>query len=141
MSLKNQMIIIVLCFFLSFFYMRGFILGIKLYQLNKSSYKKRKKKENFKTWLFYLLYKEEIPKALLVLYYFVLFIHPAGLIACIFVSIIVPALDIGGMLATDIAAFDAIWMFVIALLFWSPKREYAYERWITRKRGQKRKKK
>ena len=76
MSLKNQIVVIFLCFLVSFIYIRGFLYGIKRYQLNNSAYKKRKKGETFKEWLFYIRYKEEIPKILRVLYYSVLIIHP-----------------------------------------------------------------
>jgi len=140
MSLKNQIVVVLLCFLISFLDVRGFLYGIKRYQLNNSAYKKRKKGETFKEWLFYSRYKEEIPKILRVLYYTVLIIHPVCLIACLFTYIIILPWNIGGILATAIAGFDVVWMLVIALLFWSPGRDYAYERWITKKRGQKRNK-
>lgn len=141
MSLKNQIVVIFLCFLVSFIYIRGFLYGIKRYQLNNSAYKKRKKGETFKEWLFYIRYKEEIPKILRVLYYSVLIIHPTCLIACLFAYIIRLPLNIGRILATAIAGLDAAWMLVIALLFWSPGPDYAYERWIIKKRGQKQNKK
>ena len=43
MSIERQIILLVLSELLSFIYFRGFIVGIKFYQLNKSAYKKRKK--------------------------------------------------------------------------------------------------
>lgn len=141
MSFKNQVIVILLCFLIAFLDVRGFLYGIKRYQLNNSAYKKRKKGESFKEWLFYSRYKEELPKMLRVLYYTVLIIHPVCLIACVFAYIITLSLNFGGALAIFIAGFDVVWMLVIALLFWSPGRDYAYERWITKKRGQNRKKK
>ena len=141
MSFKNQIIIILLCFLVAFLDVRYFLYGVKRYQLNNSAYKKRKKGETFKEWLFYSRYKEEIPKILHVLYYTVLVIHPACLIVCLFAHIITLPLNIGGALAIFIAGFDVVWMLVIALLFWSPGRDYAYERWIAKKRGQNRKSK
>ena len=75
-----------------------------------------------------------------VLYYTVLVIHPVCLIACAFAYIITLSLNLGGALAIFIAGFDVVWMLVIALAFWSPGREYAYERWIIKKRGQNKKK-
>ena len=134
MSLKNQIVVIFLCFLVSFIYIRGFLYGIKRYQLNNSAYKKRKKGETFKEWLFYIRYKEEIPKILRVLYYSVLIVHPTCLITCLFAYIIRLPLNIGRILATAIAGLDAAWMLVIALLFWSPGPDYAYERWIIKKR-------
>ena len=141
MSVKNQIIVILLSFLIAFLDVRGFLYGIKRYQLNNSAYKKRKKGENFKEWLFYSRYKEEIPKILRVLYYTVLIIHPTCLIVCLFVHILTLPLNLGEALAFFIAGFDVVWMLVIGLLFWSPGPGYAYERWITKKRGQKRKKK
>lgn len=137
MSFKNQVIVILLCFFIAFIYVRGFLYGIKRYQLNNSAYKKRKKGENFKEWLFYSRYKEELPKILRLLYYTVLIIHPVCLIACSFANNIALPLNLGGALAIFIAGFDVVWMLVIALLFWSPGRDFAYERWITKKRRNK----
>ena len=139
MSISVQILVIFLCLIVSFLYFRGFLYGIKRYQLNNSAYKKRKKGETFKEWLFYSRYKEEIPKMLRVLYYTVLVIHPVCLIACVFAYIITLSLNLGEVLAIFIAGFDVVWMLVIALLFWNPRRDYAYERWITKKRGQNRK--
>ena len=139
MSLRNQIIVILLCFLISFFELRVFLYGIKRYQLNNSAYRKRKKGENFKEWLFYSRYKEEIPKILRTLYYSVLIIHPTCLIGCLFTSIILFPLNIGEILAISTASFDVLWFLVISLLFWSPGRDYAYERWIAKKRGQKKK--
>ena len=141
MSFRNQIIVILLCFLISFLYVRGFFYGIKRYQLNNSAYKKRKKGETFKEWLFYSRYKEEIPKILRVLYYSVLIIHPTCLIVCLFAHIITLPLNLGGALAFFIAGFDVVWFLVIALLFWSPGPDYAYERWIRKNRGKKRNKK
>ncbi len=141
MSFKNQIIVILLCFLIAFLDVRGFLYGIKRYQLNNSAYKKQKKGETFKEWLFYSRYKEEIPRMLRVLYYTVLVIHPVCLIACVFAYIITLSLNLGGALAIFIAGFDVVWMLAIALLFWSPGRDYAYERWVTKKRGQNQKRK
>lgn len=141
MSLRNQVILIISLFLFSFIYIRLFFCGIKRYQLNLSAYKKRKKGETFKEWLFYSRYKEEIPKILRYLYYTVLLIHPVFLIFCMLAHIIKFSFNLGEALAIFIAEFDCIWVLILALLFWSPGQKYAYERWIAKKRGQKRKKK
>ena len=120
-------------------YIRGFLYGLKRYQLNLSAYKKRKKGETFKEWLLYSRFKEEIPKILLVLYYIVVTIHPVCLIACVFSYIL--SLNIGRALLIFIMGFDSAWMLVLMLLFWTPSGDDAYERWITKKRGQKKKRK
>lgn len=141
MSLGRQVIMILLCSFIALPFIRGFLYGIKRYQLNNSAYKKRKKQESFKEWLFYSRYKEEIPKILRILYFVVLILHPAGIITCLFVYIIRVPWNIGEMLALEIATFDGIWMLIIELLFWSPGPDFAFERWIKKTRGQKPKKK
>lgn len=134
MSFRNQVVVIILCFFVSFLYIRGFLYGVKRYQLNNSSYKKRKKGESFREWLFYNRYTEEIPKALRTLYFLVLFIHPAFLISCVCLYFFELSFNVGELLTTAIAIFDVVWILAIALLFWSPGPDYAYERWITKKR-------
>lgn len=133
MSLKDQVFVILGSFFLSMLYLRSLLSGIIRYQLNLSAYKKRKKRQTFREWLFYSRYKQEIPRILRVLYFTILIIHPACLIAGLFVS-----LNTGGTIAKAIWILDGVWMMVIALLFWSPGPGFAYERWIIRKRGQKR---
>lgn len=141
MSFKNQVIVIILCYFLSVFFIRGFLYGIIRYQLNNSAYKKRKKGTTFREWLFYNRYTKEIPKILRILYYFVLLIHPMCLIISVFVYLMKLPFNIGEILATTLVGFDDVWILAIALLFWSPGRDFAYERWISKNRGQKRDKK
>ena len=48
MSFKNQIIVILLCFLIAFLDVRGFLYGVKRYQLNNSAYKKRKKEKPLK---------------------------------------------------------------------------------------------
>lgn len=141
MSLGGQMFVILGSYALALMFIRGFLYGVKRYQLNNSAYKKRKEQENFREWLFYSRYKEEIPKILRILYFVVLIIHPAGIITCLFVYIIRVPWNIGEMLALEIATFDGIWMLIIELLFWRPEPDFAFERWIKKTRGQKPKKK
>ena len=127
----------------AFLFIRSLLSGVKSYQLNKSAYKKRKKGESFREWLLCTRFKEEIPKALRVLYYFVLLIHPA----CFFASLIVHIIDsnlnfsFGYMLVFFLFCFDAIWTLTIQLLFWTHRKgPRPYERWIKKRRGQKRRK-
>lgn len=143
MPFNNQIIVILISYFISFMYIRGFLYGIKRFMINNSAYKKRKKRENIKEWLFYSRYKKEIPKILYILYYSVLVIHPAFLIACLsvhFINIGI-SLNIGGILAIIITGADVVWMSMIALFFWKPGPGYAYERWFTKKRKKKHSKK
>lgn len=142
MSFKNQVIVIILLYLLSLAYIRGFLYGVKRYQLNNNAYKKRKKGETFKEWLFYSRYKEEIPRILRVLYYVILISHPVSVIACAFSYIAKLPSNPGESLPFFIIIFDFIWMTTIALLFGSlTKPDFVFERWIPKKRGQKPKKK
>ena len=142
MILRNEIIVIVLLFLDFFFYIRGFIYGIKRYQLNNSAYKKRKKSETFKEWLFYSRYKKEIPKALIILYYAVLVLHPLCLSLCILSTCVIKTpIDIGKNIVISLLVFDLSWSLTLALLFWSTGPSYAYSRWISKRRGQKTKKK
>lgn len=141
MSIKGQILVILLCFFVSLLYIRGFLYGIKRYQLNNSAYKKKKKGESFKEWLFYSRFKNEIPRILRILYHSVLLIHPACFAVCVLLYALQQSCMVGKVFVKILACFDAVWIIIIALLFWSPGRDYAYERWITKKRGQKQRKK
>lgn len=139
MSLRNEIIALLLSFLLCFFYIRCFLNGLKTYQLNNSAYKKRKKGETFGEWLIYSRYKEEIPKSLKVLYFIVLFSHPAAVMICVLLHLIRLSGDVDKILTHTIMIFDAIWVVALELLFWTPGLGYAYDRWIRKKRGMKRK--
>lgn len=137
MIFRDQMIVTILIYLVCLFYIRGFIYGIKRYQLNNSAYKKRKKGESFIEWLTYSRYKEEIPKIFIILYYFVVIIHPVVIVACICIRSAELGSNLGYIFVTTLIIVDSLWMGAIALLFWSPGKDYAYKRWITKRRGQK----
>lgn len=136
-----QLVIIFFVFLWSFFFYRSFLYGVKTYQLNNSALKKREKGQNFKEWLLYSRYKEEIPKILLVFYYFILIIHLMGIISCIILRFTENYLIIGRIIVISFVSFDGSWMLINKILFWSGKRELAYDRWINKRKGQKRYKK
>ena len=134
MDFGKQILVIFLMSLLSFFYIRGFIYGIKNYQLNPSAFKKRKKGETIKEWFFYTRYKDVIPKGWRIFYFFLLVLHFIFFIICIVgVSI---SQTIGDFTAKFAFYFDVAWVFIFHLLFWSKKPGYAYERWIQKKKGQ-----
>ena len=142
MSIELQILVILLMFIFIFLYLRSFFAGIKRYQLNNSAYKKRKKGETFREWLFYSRWKEEIPKGFILLYYIALLIHLASTLACLLfevssLQISVDGLSIGEIIVRCITAGDAFVWLTIQLLFWSPGRTTPYERWIAKKKGQK----
>lgn len=138
MCFLNQIIITSLCFLISFIFLRGFLYGIKQYKLNNSAYKKRKKDETIKEWFFYSRYKDVLPKFLLYFYYFNILMHLLIMIVCILSRMMNLSCNVGGTVAIVIACYDALWIVVIALLFWSPGRAYAYERWISKNANGKR---
>lgn len=137
MSLEGQISVVIICFLLSFPYIRGFLSGVICYQLNKSAIKKRKKGQTFKEWFLYSRYREEIPKMLLIGYFVIVAIHLLVLLSCIIFFFIQPLDDVGYILAKGIFAFDFLWMLTVQLLFWQAKPGYKYERWIKKKRGNK----
>lgn len=144
MSLQNQVIVIVLYFLLSFFFIRMFFTGMKCYQLNKNALKKRKKTENFIQWLLYTKFKEEIPFGWRIFYFIFCLIHLGSLISCLLIA----AFDtnasfcVGRIIAISIYLYDTIWILIVFLLFKprSPYQSLNYERWIKKKRGMKPKK-
>ena len=142
MSLANALLVIFLLYIFAIISLRAFLEGAIMYQLNRSAYKKREKGKNFNEWLFYSRYKEEIPKILRILYYTVLLIHPVFIIACVLLYIMKLPLNLYRELVTFIIIFDFVWYMLIQVLFWHPRGTYIpYERWITKKRGQKKQKK
>lgn len=86
MNNLNYVKAILLLYPLAFAIIRSNISGILDYQLNRSAMKKRKKGETVKEWFLYSRFREEIPKAILVLYFAIL-CHAscgnAGVLYCI----------------------------------------------------------
>lgn len=140
MGLREQLIVIVGMFILAYPYFRSVAYGIKRYQLNNSAYKKRKKEESLIDRLLYIKFREEIPKIILVLNIILLLIHPLASLICV-IAYFVKATFVGIIVAYAMVVFDLLWMLIIALLFWTPRRGgYPYERWIKKKHGQYKKK-
>jgi hypothetical protein len=83
MTRTNSLLGAALLFLIAFILIRSFIAGIKIYQLNKSAYKKIRKQESFKDWLCYTKYKGLIPKIILILYWVVVISHSLGIVLSI----------------------------------------------------------
>ena len=79
----DQLIGILLCWLLSFWIIRWYLWGIKIYPLNPSARKKRKKGETIREWFFYTRYRQEIPKFFLGLYFVVLIVNVAAILVWI----------------------------------------------------------
>ena len=135
MNIWRQVLVIFLIFCIAFWSMRGFISGLKVYQLNNSAYKKRKKGETIKEWFLYSRYKDIIPKTLYILYYVLIIIHFLILIVCIIFHFL--SLEKWGEIISIVTVVvDCLWILILRLLFWRSSPGYAYSRWIKKRRGQ-----
>ena len=137
----DQLIGILLCWLLSFWIIRWYLWGIKIYPLNPSARKKRKKGETIREWFFYTRYRQEIPKFFLGLYFVVLIVNVAAILAWIVQHFMGPYPDVGYLIFLCLAAFDGAWMLLLRLMFWSRDGSMPYERWAPKKRGMRPKKK
>lgn len=131
----DQLIGILLCGLLSFWIIRWYLWGIKIYPLNPSARKKRKKGETIREWFFYTRYRQEIPKFFLGLYFVVLIVNMAALLVWIVQHFMGPYPDVGYLIFLCLAAFDGAWMLLLRLMFWSRDGSTPYERWVPKKRG------
>lgn len=131
----DQLIGILLCWLLSFWIIRWYLRGIKIYPLNPSARKKRKKGETIREWFFYTRYRQEIPKFFLGLYFVVLIVNVAALLVWIVQHFMGLYPDVGYLIFLCLAAFDGAWMLLLRLMFWSRDGSMPYERWVPKKRG------
>lgn len=137
----DQLIGILLCGLLSFWIIRWYLWGIKIYPLNPSARKKRKKGETIREWFFYTRYRQEIPKFFLGLYSVVLIVNVAALLVWIVQHFMGPYPDVGYLIFLCLVAFDGAWMLLLRLMFWSRDGSMPYERWAPKKRGMRPKRK
>lgn len=137
----DQLIGILLCGLLSFWIIRWYLWGIKIYPLNPSARKKRKKGETIREWFFYTRYRQEIPKFFLGLYFVVLIVNVAAILVWIVQHLMGPYPDVGYLIFLCLAAFDGAWMLLLRLMFWSRDGSMPYERWAPKKRGMRPKRK
>lgn len=137
----DQLIGILLCWLLSFWIIRWYLRGIKIYPLNPSARKKRKKGETIREWFFYTRYRQEIPKFFLGLYFVVLIVNVAAILVWVVQHFMGPYPDVGYLIFLCLAAFDGAWMLLLRLMFWSRDGSMPYERWAPKKRGMRPKRK
>lgn len=131
----DQLIGILLCWLLSFWIIRWYLWGIKIYPLNPSARKKRKKGETIREWFFYTRYRQEIPKFFLGLYFVVLIVNVAAILVWIVQHFMGPYPDLGHKILVCLGVFDGAWMLLLRLMFWSRDGSMPYERWAPKKRG------
>ena len=137
MSTGRQLLVIALCFLLFFLWVRSFFAGIKHYRLNNSMHKKTKKGETFWEWLLYSRYKTVIPTFLQMWYYWMIIIHIMFFSSCILLYYSDWTWNSGELLAKIILVLDIGQMILVNLLFWTPRRGFAYSRWIRKKQKKK----
>ena len=131
-------VFVVLAFWIyAFVFLRSFFYGIKRYQLNNSAIKKRAKEGTVKEWLIYSKYRDVIPKTLIIIYYLIFTIHGGAFIICCVLSFIESLHNIIRVIALSIVGFDVIWGISLKLIFWNSGPDWAFERWISKKRGMK----
>ena len=118
----DQLIGILLCGLLSFWIIRWYLWGIKIYPLNP-------KGETIREWFFYTRYRQEIPKFFLGLYFVVLIVNVAAILVWVVQHFMGPYPDVGYLIFLCLAAFDGAWMLLLRLMFWSRDGSMPYERW------------
>ena len=135
----DQIFVIIGLSLLSFWMIRWYLWGIKTYPLNNSAQKKRKKGETIRERFLYTRYREEIPKFFLGLYFVIVFLHAAVLIVWVIQHFVGPYPFFGHCmtvtLTVTLIVFDAVWMLLLRLMFWSRDGDMPYERWVPKKRG------
>lgn len=131
----DQIFVIIGLSLLSFWMIRWYLWGIKTYPLNNSAQKKRKKGETIRERFLYTRYREEIPKFFLGLYFVIVFLHAAVLIVWVIQHFVGPYPFFGHCMTVTLIVFDAVWMLLLRLMFWSRDGDMPYERWVPKKRG------
>lgn len=123
----------------NFIGIRGTISGVISYQLNKNAEKKRKAGQRFREWFLYSRFREEVPKIYVFLYFFVIWTYFLALAACLILYFAGVDQIIGQYIVFGFEAVHGIWALIDHFLFWRTKQgdRIPYERWITKRRGQK----
>lgn len=97
--------------------------------------RKGKKGETIRERFLYTRYREEIPKFFLGLYFVIVFLHAAVLIVWVVQHFVGPYPFFGHCMTVTLIVFDAVWMLLLRLMFWSRDGDMPYERWVPKKRG------
>ena len=140
----RQVAVVSLMLVLVFLVQRSFLSGIKLYQLNRSAYRKRKKGETFRDWLLYTRWRNEIPRIYIVVYLVSIWFHVIAIIFCAVLDVLLKRDDIGKLITKGVIGIDWISLVIHYFMYWKPghsSAEVPYERWIKRDRGPRKKSK
>ena len=128
----------VILYGLTFFVIRGFISGQKVYQLNRSALRKREKGQTFWQWFWYTRFRDVIPRWVLISYYMILAFYPSVALLGSALFLIFPALLPFLSSLTKILIILTFVPIILSRIFFADRKTglYAYERWIPRKKGQ-----
>lgn len=138
-SIGEQYFIVGVCFIFSFWELRDFISGEIVYQMSYRAFRRKKKGQTLKEWFLYSRFREEIPRGFLTFYFVVTAIHLVILIALFILHLTISSNYPGTCLTFLITAFDLLLGLTIRLLFWKSGLGLKYERWIYRRRGNRKK--
>ena len=139
-SIGEQYFIVGLFSVITFSCLRDFLSGEIVYQMSYRAFRRKKKGQTLKEWFLYSRFREEIPRGFLTFYFVVIAIHLVILIALFILYLTISSNYPGTCLTYPIFPFDGLWMLIIRLLFLQAKKPgYKYERWIYRRRGNRKK--
>ena len=138
-SIGEQYFIVGVISVFSFCHLRSFISGEIVYQMSYRAFRRKKKGQTLKEWFLYSRFREEIPRGFLTFYFVVTAIHLVILIALFILHLTISSNYPGTCLTFLITAFDLLLGLTIRLLFWKSGLGLKYERWIYRRRGNRKK--
>ena len=138
-SIGEQYFIVGVISVFSFCHLRSFISGEIVYQMSYRTFRRKKKGQTLKEWFLYSRFREEIPRGFLTFYFVVTAIHLVILIALFILHLTISSNYPGTCLTFLITAFDLLLGLTIRLLFWKSGLGLKYERWIYRRRGNRKK--
>ena len=138
-SIGEQYFIVGLFSVITFSCLRDFLSGEIVYQMSYRAFRRKKKGQTLKEWFLYSRFREEIPRGFLTFYFVVTAIHLVILIALFILHLTISSNYPGTCLTFLITAFDLLLGLTIRLLFWKSGLGLKYERWIYRRRGNRKK--
>ena len=126
--MKRQLLIVLVAVALTLtsVYFRCLLDQVKTLYLTKHQKKLRKQGQNFKEWLLFTRYKQELPKWLLALYYFILIINFSVMLYFGFAWNIEKIQWLAGIIVKALCIFDGIAIGIFWLLSWRPGERGSY---------------
>ena len=113
--------------------MRYFLDSVIQYQLSESAERKRREGQSKKEWFLYSRFRDVLPRLAVIWYFILVVIHPLILAVSIILTLAGVPIEVEKEIAKMTFIFDAVWMAVLRLLFWSSKKTFKVDRWIKKK--------